>query len=163
MRRNGLDNGKLFVFVADDEDKRTEADFQEGELSGHWEEVPDAEEKSERELEATADEMGAFGFIRPEDAAASKGSSKDLFFVTTGGAEGNQLGRGYRVRLDEDDPTGPADLEVIYNADQIEEDGGDTAFSPDNIDVSERFLMIQEDGTTQSRPVIAEKGRDGSI
>jgi len=163
LSRNGLDNGKLLVFVADDEDKRTEADFQEGELSGHWEEVPDAEEKSERELEATADEMGAFGFIRPEDAAASKGSSKDLFFVTTGGGAGNMLGRGYRLRLDEDDPTGSADLEVIYNADRINAEGGDTAFSPDNIDVSERFLMIQEDGTTQSRQVIAQKGRDGSI
>ena len=163
LSRNGLDNGKLLVFVADDEEQRTEADFQQGDLSGHWEEIPDAENLSERQLEAAADEKGAFGFIRPEDAAASKGSSKDLFFVTTGGAAGNMLGRGYRLRLDEDDPTGPADLEVIYNADQIEEDGGDTAFSPDNIDVSERFLMVQEDGTTQSRPVIAGKERDGSI
>jgi len=41
--------------------------------------------------------------------------------------------------------------------------GGDTAISPDNIDTSRDYLMVQEDGTTQSRAVMASKGRDGSI
>ena len=52
---------------------------------------------------------------------------------------------------------------VIYNADEIVASGGDTAISPDNIDVNGRHLMIQEDGTTQSRAVMADKRRDGSI
>jgi len=37
------------------------------------------------------------------------------------------------------------------------------AISPDNIDTSERYLMINEDGTADSRPVMAAKGRDGSV
>ena len=41
--------------------------------------------------------------------------------------------------------------------------GGDTAISPDNIDTSEDYLMINEDGTAQSRVVMAAKNRDGSI
>jgi hypothetical protein len=52
------------------------------------------------------------------------------------------------------------------NADQVIAAGGDTALSPDNIDVSRRYLMINEDGTgtpAGSRSVMAAKGRDGSI
>ena len=41
--------------------------------------------------------------------------------------------------------------------------GGDIAISPDNIDVSRDYLMINEDGTTTSRAVMAAKKRDGSI
>jgi hypothetical protein len=41
--------------------------------------------------------------------------------------------------------------------------GGDTALSPDNLDTSDRYLTINEDGTTESRAVMAAKGRDGSI
>jgi hypothetical protein len=41
--------------------------------------------------------------------------------------------------------------------------GGDTAISPDNVDTQAGWLMVQEDGTTPSRLVMAAKGRDGSI
>ena len=52
---------------------------------------------------------------------------------------------------------------MLYNADQIIAAGGDIAISPDNIDVSDRYLMINEDGTTESRAPMAAKSRDGSI
>ena len=55
-------------------------------------------------------------------------------------------------------------LTVVYNADQVVAGGGDIAISPDNIDASAQYLMINEDGTDPgSRPVMAAKGRDGSI
>ena len=41
--------------------------------------------------------------------------------------------------------------------------GGDIAISPDNIDVSRDYLMINEDGTATSRAEMARKQRDGSI
>jgi hypothetical protein len=41
--------------------------------------------------------------------------------------------------------------------------GGDTALSPDNISVDRNFVMITEDGTANSRPVMASKARDGSM
>ena len=52
---------------------------------------------------------------------------------------------------------------MLYNADQIIAAGGDIAVSPDNIGVSQDYVMIQEDGTAQSRPVMAAKGRKGNI
>jgi hypothetical protein len=54
-------------------------------------------------------------------------------------------------------------LTVVYNADAVIAAGGDTAISPDNVDTSGEYLMINEDGTASSRPVMASKGRDGSI
>ena len=41
--------------------------------------------------------------------------------------------------------------------------GGDIAVSPDNLDTSRDYLMINEDGTASSRPVMASRNRDGSI
>jgi hypothetical protein len=59
--------------------------------------------------------------------------------------------------------TKPATLTIVYNADTTVAAGGDTALSPDNLDVSRQYLMINEDGTTESRAVMAAKGHDGSI
>jgi Bacterial protein of unknown function (DUF839) len=161
LRRNGLDNGSLYVFVAGGH--ATEKDFTGGSITGHWVRIPGAASMSEAELEAEADEAGAFAFIRPEDAAASRTDPGELYFVTTGGGPGNTLGRGYKLKINPLRPTRPATLEVIYNADEIVAAGGDTAISPDNIEVNGRHLMVQEDGTTQSRLVMGQKGRDGSI
>jgi hypothetical protein len=55
------------------------------------------------------------------------------------------------------------DPTIVYNADLVVAGGGDTALSPDNMDASGQYLMINEDGTTESRAVMAAKGRDGSI
>ena len=52
---------------------------------------------------------------------------------------------------------------MIYNADQIVAAGGDAAVSPDNIAVSDDYIMINEDGTAQSRVAMAAKGRKGNI
>ena len=73
------------------------------------------------------------------------------------------LGRLYRLDLNPDNVLGSCKLTVVYNADHIIADGGDIAVSPDNIDVSEDYLMINEDGTAQSRVVMADKGRNGNI
>jgi hypothetical protein len=60
-------------------------------------------------------------------------------------------------------PLTPAALTIVYNADTVVAGGGDIAISPDNIDASRQSLMINEDGTTESRLVMAAKARDGSI
>jgi hypothetical protein len=164
LTRNGLDNGKLFTFVSDDPTKNSETTFTTGNLTGHWVEVPGADALTDAQLETASVGVGAMGFVRIEDGAWSKRSRNDFFFVTTGGnkAAGNELGRLYHVRLGAD-PTGPATLEIVYNADMVIANGGDTAISPDNVDTSGDQLMINEDGTSQSRAVMGAKGRDGSI
>jgi hypothetical protein len=164
LRRNGLDNGQLYVLVPEDPSRGSEADFSSGTIDVSWALIPNAGALSEAQLEAASDAAGAFRFARPEDGAFNNHDRNEFLFVTTGGAAGaNALGRLYSLELHPGNPTAGGELTVVYNADTVIAAEGDIAISPDNIDVSDDYLMIQEDGTAESRPVMAEKGRDGSI
>lgn len=164
LGRNGLDNGRLYVLAVADEAGASEADFAGGTIDVEWVLVPGAEDLDEAQLEAASDAAGAIRFARPEDGAFNNLRSSEFFFVTTGGAPGaNELGRLYSLQLDRERPWREGTLSVVYNADTVIAAGGDIAVSPDNIDVSNRYLMINEDGTTESRVVMAAKNRDGSI
>ena len=163
LSRNGLDNGGLYVLVPSGA-KDSEATFTSGTIEVEWALIPNAEDLDEAQLEAASDALGAFRFARPEDGAFNKLNRDEYFFVTTGGAAGaNVLGRLYSLRLHPGNVTKGGTLSVVFNADTIVAAGGDIAISPDNVDVSERYLMINEDGTAESRVVMGAKGRDGSI
>jgi glycerophosphoryl diester phosphodiesterase len=165
LRRNGLIGGRLFVFVSTTSGKDEEADFTGGSIGGRWVEIPDADEMSDAELEAASDAAGAFGFVRIEDGAFAKQNRNDFFFVTTGGSAdaGNALGRLYHLRLNQDSVLEPARLDLVYNADTVAANGGDTAVSPDNVDTSARFLMVQEDATDPGAAHLVAHGRDAGI
>jgi secreted PhoX family phosphatase len=171
LNRNGLNNGRLYVFRSKDPSRNSEVTLQSGSVIGEWVEIQNAEMMTDAQLEAAADARNAFGFIRTEDGAWSKTSRKDYYFcttgssysATTGGTPANKLGRLYRLELNPGNVLKDAKLTVLVNADQVIAAGGDTVLSPDNMDVSEEFLMVQEDGTAETRPVMASKGRDGSI
>ena len=135
-----------------------------------WVQVPNTNTTSDLQLEAASDAAGALRFARPEDGAFNKENKDHYVFVTTGESRdkgvlsnANKLGRIYSLNLDEDDVVGNAELTIEVNADQVVAAGGDTALSPDNLDVSEDYLMVNEDGTTTSRLVMGSKNRDGSI
>jgi Bacterial protein of unknown function (DUF839) len=166
LNRNGLDNGLLYVLAPVNSDQRLEQNFgdEDGAIPVKWALVPNADATTEAQLEAASDAAGAFNFARPEDGAFKKKNKNRFFFVTTGGlAGGNELGRLYSLRINPSDPTAQGTLEVVYEADDVIAEGGDIAISPDNIDTSDKYLMINEDGTTESRLVMGQKGRDGSI
>ncbi len=164
LERNGLVGGTLYVFRSYDPAKNSEVAFQNGSILGEWVAIQNAGALTEAGLEAAADAAGAMIFARPEDGAFNPRNRHNYMFVTTGGAAGaNTLGRIYSLDLNYLNPTGFARLSVAVNADQIVAAGGDTALSPDNIGVSLGYLMVQEDGTTESRAVMTSKGRDGSI
>lgn len=164
LERNGLVGGKLYVFAAKNPRILSEQNFHEGTITGRWVEIPGADAMDEAQLEAASDAARAMTFARPEDGAFNTRNDDGYFFNTTGGALGvNELGRVYGLDLDARDATRAAKLTVEVNADAVVADGGDTVLSPDNMDVSGRYLMVQEDGTTESRAVMADKGRDGSI
>jgi Alkaline phosphatase PhoX len=168
LARNGLDNGKLYVFRSLDPARNSERTFTSGSVTGKWVQLPNAEDLTDTQLEAASDAVGAMTFVRPEDGAFNPTNPNEFFFDTTGSSSGaddgvNELGRLYSLRLNPDDPLKPATLSVVYNADTVVAAGGDIAISPDNIGVSGRYLMINDDGTTESRLVMAAKGRDGSI
>ncbi len=171
LNRNGLNNGKLYAFRSKNPATNSEATFTTGSIVGDWVEIPNVETLTDVQLEAASDAAGAFGFVRTEDGAWSKTSRKDYYFCTTGssytapGAAGpaNKLGRIYHLGLNPGNVLKDATLTVLVNADQVIAAGGDTAISPDNLDVSGEYLMVNEDGTGESRPVMAAKGRDGSV
>ncbi len=165
LSRNGLDNGQLYVFRSLDHAKNSEQTFTGGSVTGEWVLVPGADTMSDVELEAAVDALGAMTFIRIEDGAFSKANRNVFFFDTTGGnkAQGNELGRVYSLLLNSEDVLKPATLTVVVNADEVVAHGGDTVLSPDNMDTSGKYLLVQEDGITQTRAVMAAKGRDGSI
>jgi Bacterial protein of unknown function (DUF839) len=168
LERNGLVDGKLYVFRSLDPSRNSERDFTSGSVTGEWVEIPGAENLTDVGLEAAADAVNAMTFVRPEDAAFNPNNRNELFWDTTGSSSGadegvNELGRLYSLRLHPGNPLMPARLTIVYNADTVVAAGGDIAISPDNLDASSRFLMINEDGTTESRAVMAAKGRDGSI
>ncbi|MBA2742283.1 MAG: DUF839 domain-containing protein [Actinobacteria bacterium] len=165
LRRNGLDNGELYALAPVDPAKGSEAEFTSGTIQVKWALIPNAGALSDPELETATDAAGAFRFARPEDGAFNKRDKDEFFFVTTGDAAvpANTLGRLYSLQINPGDPTETGTLTVAYNAQEIVNGGGDIAISPDNVDTSARYLMINEDGTPASRPVMASKGRDGSI
>jgi hypothetical protein len=165
LNRNGLNNGKLYAFRSKDPARNSENTFTTGTITGEWVEIPNADTLTDVQLEAASDARNAFGFIRTEDGAWSKTSRKDYYFCTTGDASqpANKLGRLYQLELNPGNVLKDAKLTVLVNADLVIAAGGDTAISADNLDVSEQYLMVQEDGTSASRPVMASKGRDGSI
>ena len=170
LSRNGLDNGKLYVLAPVNAAFSSEATFTSGTIDVKWVQVPNTNTTSELQLEAASDGAGAFRFARPEDGAFNKENKDHYVFVTTGESRdkgvlsnANKLGRIYSLNLDEDNVVANAKLTIEVNADQVVAAGGDTALSPDNLDVSEDYLMVNEDGTTTSRPVMGSKNRDGSI
>jgi len=163
LARNGLDNGTMFAFVSTTPGISTEPQFATGSIEGHWVEIPNAEALTDAQLEEASDALGAFGFIRTEDGAFDSENPDSYYFVTTGSGAGNELGRLYRMTLDPEDPTGHTTIELLADANTIVASGGDTAVSPDNIAVDEEYILINEDGTAQSRLVMAQKGRDGSV
>ena len=164
--RNGLSGGTLYVFVSDDSTRQDESTFVSGSIPGHWEAIPGAGALDAAALEAASDAKHAFGFVRIEDGTFDAKDPGRFFFVTTGdvsAASYNNLGRIYELAFDRRNPTGPTTLTLRVNADTVIAGGGDTAISPDNVGAYRGTLMVSEDGTGTSRPVMASKNRDGSI
>ena len=163
LERNGFIGGTLYVFRSNDPARNSESSFLNGTIEGEWVSLGNVTNLTDVQLEAASDAVNAMVFARPEDGAFNLNNGDEYFFVTTGEGTGNALGRLYSLDLTGTDSTGPARLTVEYNADQVIAGGGDIAISPDNIDVSRDYLMINEDGTATSRLEMARKQRDGSI
>ena len=161
LKKNGLLDGKLYVLKVTG--KVSENDFFEGTAAVTWVEVANPETLNDVQLDTASDALGAFGFVRIEDGAQSRANPSQFLFDTTGGSSVNVLGRVYTMDLNLADPLAGATLKVVDNADQIVAAGGDTALSPDNVEATTEYLMVQEDGTEQTRAKMAEKKRDGSI
>jgi hypothetical protein len=110
-------------------------------VPGRFVAIPDAEVYDGRELDAFTEAMGAFSFVRFEDAVADLSAPGVVYVADTGSfAETSEVrnGRLYRFTFD---PAVPrrAVLEVILDGDD-----GDRILNPDNLGIGGTTLMIQE-------------------
>jgi hypothetical protein len=135
--------GSLRAWVPSD---RTDAnpspdDIAKGQsMSGRFVRIPQRLNSAPNELEQASQAIGAFDFVRIEDAVASSTDTGVVYFADTGAAHRETFrGRIYKLTIDPSRPR-RADLEVVLDA-----DASDDLFNPDNLALSAKALVIQED------------------
>jgi hypothetical protein len=138
------DEGSLRVWVPDEPVKDgnpSDDDLDKGQsMAGHFARIPHAEDVVPRQLEKLVQSMGAFDFNRIEDMTDDPNDPGTIYFAETGRANQEVThGRIYRLEVDPERPR-HATLSVILDA-----AAGDDIFSPDNLGISDRALVIQED------------------
>lgn len=146
--------GQLYVFKANN--ASTPSDFHKGDtVQGSFIPISQEENRDSKTLRKAVTDKGALVFVRLEDIAYDVNSPNVLYFASTGrsqfvdpktGKPYDAKGRIHKMTLDPQDPTKVVALEVI-----LEGDKGDPILNPDNLSVSDRSLMIQEDINTEFR------------
>lgn len=135
--------GSFTVWVPDDQGdgKPSSDDIAKGDtLDGRFVSIPNAKRYSGLELNEVSERLGAFNFVRIEDAAHDPGNPGVMYFSDTGAARAEtKNGRLYRFTIDPANPR-RASLEVVLDG-----DAGDDLVNPDNLGINETTLVIQED------------------
>jgi hypothetical protein len=138
--------GSLYVWKANDPAETGNATATKGEsIPGRFVPITQAENANDQTLKAAAAAKGAFKFDRLEDAAVRSLTSNRVYIADTGKPPTTTAptprGRVYQFTFNRTDPT-RATLRMILNGDAPD---NDDLFNPDNMDVSSRVLVIQED------------------
>jgi glycerophosphoryl diester phosphodiesterase len=174
LDRNGLAQGKLYVWVASNGDvdpsqfKGTfesregsfvEIDYYRPDLAGNgeYDKLGFATQEKQDALAAAA---GAFQFSRPEDVSTNPADGTQAVMASTGRGQlfggADNWGTTYKIEVDLDDLSNiSARLDILYDGD----DAGAGQFagpdfglrSPDNLDwADDGYIYIQEDRSTLS-------------
>jgi hypothetical protein len=135
--------GALFAWVPDHPVKDgapSANDIRKGDVvRGHFERIPHAADMLSLELDKTAVAMGAWGFDRIEDQIDDPNHPGTIYFAETGRAHAfAPNGRVYKLEVDPEAPKHAA-LSVVLDSRR------DDLASPDNLGISARALVIQED------------------
>jgi hypothetical protein len=141
-------DGRFTVWVPDDQgdgDPSTD-DIAKGEtLTGRFVTIPRVERFTGLQLNAKAESLGSFNFVRIEDAATDPADPGIVYFADTGAKKSeSKSGRIYRMTIDPEHPR-RATLEVVLDG-----DAGDDLVNPDNLGINARALVIQEDRNAAS-------------
>jgi hypothetical protein len=136
-------NGRFAVWVPDDGgdgDPSTD-DIAKGEsLTGRFVTIPHVERYTGKQLNEVSEALGSFNFVRIEDAANDPDDPGVVYFADTGANKAeSKHGRLYRMTIEPEHPR-RATLEVVLDG-----DAGDDIVNPDNLGISDRALVIQED------------------
>lgn len=160
--RNGLRDGKLFVFVSRNGDTTPEDFNRTGTRAGQWVEIDNSPVPSmtsedgstgydeygyptQRNLWTQAEELGAFGFSRPEDVATNPHNGSEAVLASTGvdtyvdGAD--TFGTMYIINTNFRNMS--VRVKIIYDGDADEDR---TLRSPDNLEwADDGRILVQED------------------
>lgn len=164
--RNGLSEGRLFVWVADSGETKPSQFHTEGTLQGRWIPVDNqatgvpSEDgatgydeygyPTQRNLWRQAEALGAFGFSRPEDVAYNPADPSEIVLASTGvdtydvlpsGDGADSFGTLYTLKTNFANLT--AELTIVYDGDA---DPSRALRSPDNLDwADDGYIYVQED------------------
>jgi hypothetical protein len=135
--------GSLYVWKADNHTAKFDnTTIVKGEVvPGRFVPIPQSDNESSAELKAEAAERNAFKFDRLEDFTEIPSRPWETYFADTGKPPKTLAGRVFRFVFDKRDPT-RASLQMILNGDAP---NNDDIRNPDNMDASEKVLVIQED------------------
>jgi len=186
LDRNGLAEGQLYVWAADDRDigtgfhiDPTTFNAQGESLAGTFLplEVFDPSKAGtdgfdqfgyalQATLQAEGEALGAMEFIRIEDLATDPEDGMTVAFNVTGRSDeydnSDQLGSTMLTDLDFSDPSSPkAQLSILYDGDS---DPDATLRSPDNIEWADNgFIYAQEDRATDLWDTLANQNEASII
>jgi hypothetical protein len=155
-------DGSLYVWKADNAAKNQTSAVLKGEsIPGRFIPIPQSENTSAAALKNASKMRDAFEFDRLEDIAVRPDIRGRTYIADTGKPPFTARGRVYQFDVNPRDPT-QATLKMILNADPPD---NDDLYNPDNMDASERVLMIQEDresafrgGPSPPNPPVADAG-----
>ena len=180
LERNGLSGGKLYVFVPNNPNKLTPADFNTaGSLRGKWVEIDNSPTgtpsndgssgfdeygyPTQRTLWTRAEALGAFQFSRPEDVATNPHDASEVVLASTGreldfgGAD--TYGTIYTIQTNFRNMS--ARLRILYDGD-ADPDG--TLRSPDNLDwADDGMIYVQEDKAVSTSTYVAVNPAESGI
>jgi hypothetical protein len=135
--------GRFTVWVPKDQGDGDPSanDIAKGEvLDGRFVTIPHAERYNGLQLNAVAESLGSFNFVRIEDAAPDPANPGVVYLSDTGANKADtKHGRVYKLTYDPAHPR-RASLEVVLDG-----DNGDDIVNPDNLGISTQALVIQED------------------
>jgi hypothetical protein len=134
--------GSLHVWKADNPAETGNATATKNEsIPGTFVPIPQSENLSSAQLKAAATARKAFIFDRLEDVTEVPNKPWITYIADTGKPPATLAGRVYRFEFDRSNPT-KATLKMVLNGDAPD---NDDIRNPDNMDASEKVLVIQED------------------
>jgi hypothetical protein len=163
LEKNGLANGKLYIWAADDASLTVKTFAGNGATaSGKWVEIDNSRQPqqasedgssgydkygypTQKTLWLRAKEKGAFGSTRPEDLHTNPANGAQFVLADTGNkATANSTGAVYTMELNFTDASRPTGvLKVLYDANA---DATKALRNPDNVVwTADGFIYVQED------------------
>lgn len=172
LERNGLKDGKLYVWVSETGETVPSEFNTSGTLNGSWVEIDNTSQPenasedgstgfdeygypTQSTLWTRAEALGAFGFSRPEDVATNPENGSEVVLASTGvdtydidpetGNGADTFGTVYTIdtHFDPDGTPTTTALTILYDGDA---DPTRALRSPDNLDwTDDGYIYVQED------------------